>query len=77
MVTLLLEDNGPGVAVEELAKLFEPFYRPDKSRTRDTGGTGLGLSIVKTSIEAIGGTVTASTPITGGLELLITLPLPT
>jgi two-component system sensor histidine kinase CpxA len=72
-----LTDHGPGVPEDSLPRLFEPFYRVDTSRTRDTGGTGLGLSIVKTSIEAIGGTVTASSPITGGLELLITLPLPT
>lgn len=66
-VTLLIEDDGPGVAAEELAKLFEPFYRPDKSRTRDTGGTGLGMAIVESSVRASGGKVSAEKSAMGGL----------
>jgi two-component system sensor histidine kinase CpxA len=76
LLQIRLTDHGPGVPPESLPRLFDPFYRVDTSRTRDTGGTGLGLSIVKTSIESIGGTVTATSPATGGLELLITLPAP-
>ena len=74
MVTLLIEDNGPGVAAEELAKLFEPFYRPDKSRTRDTGGTGLGMAIVESSVRACGGKVTAEKSAMGGLLVRMVLP---
>lgn len=50
-------DDGPGVAAEHLPLIFEPFYRPDDSRSRETGGTGLGLSIVRAIVESHGGTV--------------------
>lgn len=66
-VSIVVEDNGPGVAAEELPKLFEPFYRPDKSRTRDTGGTGLGMAIVESSVRACEGKVSAGKSAMGGL----------
>ena len=72
-ISLVFRDNGPGVAEEELARLFEPFYRPDRSRTRDTGGSGLGLSIVRSCLEACGGRVTASRPADGGFEISVQL----
>lgn len=72
-ITLSFRDNGPGVAESELARLFEPFYRPDRSRTRDTGGSGLGLAIVRSCLEACGGHVTASRPAGGGFEVTATL----
>jgi len=66
-VLLAVADCGPGVPTESLPKLFDPFYRVDESRTRDTGGVGLGLTIVKTCVESCGGTVSASNRPEGGL----------
>lgn len=73
LILLGFRDNGPGVAEEELARLFEPFYRPDRSRTRDTGGSGLGLAIVRSCLEACGGRVSASRPAGGGFEVSVQL----
>ncbi|MBK1881204.1 HAMP domain-containing histidine kinase [Luteolibacter pohnpeiensis] len=73
-VTLTIEDNGPGVPAEEHSRLFEPFYRPDRSRNRETGGTGLGMAIVESSIRACGGKVSAAKSSLGGLMVKIELP---
>lgn len=59
VVRLTIIDDGPGVPESEIAHLFEPFYRPDTARTRETGGAGLGLTIVKSCVEACGGRVRA------------------
>jgi two-component system sensor histidine kinase CpxA len=71
--TLTVADDGPGVAEHELARLFEPFYRPDRSRSRETGGSGLGLAIVRTAIEACQGEVSAHLPASGGFSVTIRL----
>ena len=73
-VRITVTDNGPGVPQEELSRIFEPFYRLDRSRSRDTGGSGLGLAIVRTAIEACGGEASASLPDDGGFSVKITLP---
>lgn len=73
-VLLTIADQGPGVPAESLPRLFDPFYRVDTSRDRQTGGTGLGLAIVKTCIDTCGGTVTARNRDPHGLILEIELP---
>lgn len=73
-VNLTIEDDGPGVEEGNLPRLFEPFFRTDRSRSRDTGGTGLGLAIVESSISACGGGVSAERSSMGGLAILIRLP---
>jgi two-component system sensor histidine kinase CpxA len=73
-VSVTVSDNGPGVPSEELPRIFEPFYRLDRSRSRDTGGSGLGLAIVRTAIEACGGQAHASLPENGGFSVTLRLP---
>ncbi len=72
-IILSITDSGPGVPEEALHRLFDPFFRPESSRTRETGGAGLGLAIVKSCIEACGGTVTARNVQPRGLQVDFTL----
>lgn len=72
-VEILVQDNGPGVPPEALDRIFDPFFRAESSRSRDTGGVGLGLTIVKTCIEACRGAVAARNRSPQGLEVQITL----
>ncbi|MDE6333185.1 MAG: HAMP domain-containing histidine kinase [Muribaculaceae bacterium] len=66
-------DNGVGVKEASLPHLFERFFREDSGRSRKKGGTGLGLCIVQNTIEALGGTITASNREGGGLLFRFTL----
>jgi two-component system phosphate regulon sensor histidine kinase PhoR len=73
---LSVADQGPGIPEEDQSRVFERFYRVDKSRARDPGGTGLGLAIVKHLIELHKGTVVAENrPEGGGTRVVITLPI--
>ena len=72
-IILTVSDSGPGVPPDALDQLFDPFFRPDTARTRETGGTGLGLAIVKTCIEACGGRVAVRNREPSGLQLDFTL----
>ncbi len=71
-----VEDQGPGVAEPDLARLFEPFFRADRSRARSTGAEGLGLMIVRRAMEAHGGSASAQRGSTGGLRVVLRLPAP-
>lgn len=73
-VTLVVADHGPGVAEASLKQIFDPFYRGEPSRSRETGGVGLGLAIVKTCIEACRGRVQAANRSPRGLEVRVVLP---
>ena len=68
-------DRGPGIAPEELERIFEKFYRGRKTSAR-TEGTGMGLAIAKGIIEAHGGKIRAENRPGGGTEISVTLPLP-
>jgi len=72
--TITIEDAGPGIADTELERVFEPFYRIETSRNRDTGGTGLGLAVVRSIIRSHGGEITLSNSPKGGLRATVTLP---
>jgi len=72
-VHILVCDRGPGVPEAALARLGEPFYRPEVSRDRDSGGSGLGLAIVKRCVEACGGSVVFRNREGGGFEAEIRL----
>jgi len=73
-ILIRVEDEGPGVPPDEVEKVFEPFYRVESSRNRDTGGTGLGLSIARDIAQAHGGTLTLRNLPERGLEAMLTLP---
>jgi len=72
-VALAVSDDGPGIPEEDLSRVFERFYRVDKSRTRDPGGTGLGLAIVKHLVELHGGAVRVENRPEGGARFTITI----
>ena len=74
-LNLSVADTGNGIPSEELHRIFERFYRVDKSRTRESGGTGLGLSIVKHAIESQGGTINVTSKIGMGSTFTIHLPI--
>jgi len=58
---LVIEDEGPGIPVEERERVFEPFHRLEASRNRDSGGTGLGLTIVRRLVDRHGGGIELDT----------------
>jgi two-component system phosphate regulon sensor histidine kinase PhoR len=73
-VAISVSDEGPGIPEEDLTRVFERFYRVDKSRARDPGGTGLGLAIVKHLVELHGGEVRVENRPQSGARFTITLP---
>ena len=73
-IVIRVSDSGPGVPDEALARIFEPFYRIDDARNRQTGGAGLGLSIADRAIRLHGGQLRASNRKEGGLEVEMRIP---
>jgi signal transduction histidine kinase len=73
-LVLGIEDEGPGIPPEALEQVFEPFFRLEASRNRDSGGMGLGLSIARDIAQAHGGSLVLRNRESGGLEAVLTLP---
>ena len=73
-VEFSVRDFGMGIGSEHLDRIFERFYRVDKTRSRESGGTGLGLSIARHMVQSQGGTIRAESEMGGGSNFLFTLP---
>ncbi len=73
-LTLRIRDEGPGIAEPLLERVFDPFFRVEASRSRETGGSGLGLGIARNIARAAGGEVSLRNLPGGGLEVLLVLP---
>lgn len=73
-IKILIEDNGTGIPDNELPRIFERFYRVEKTRSRDYGGTGLGLSIARKVVEAHGGSIWITSRLGVGTRVWFTLP---
>ena len=74
LIEISVKDSGPGIAPEHHEKIFERFYRVDKSRDRQTGGSGLGLAIVKHIVRIHNGHVKLDSALGAGARFTITLP---
>ncbi len=75
LATVTVEDDGPGIPPDQLERVFDPFYRVEDSRNRETGGTGLGLPIARNIFRAHGGDVVLANRAGGGARATVTLPV--
>jgi len=75
-VEIAVEDTGIGIEAEDLSRVFDRFYRGDKSRSRHTGGTGLGLAIANWIVTRHGGDITAASVPGQGTTITLRLPAP-
>jgi two-component system sensor histidine kinase CpxA len=73
-VQVSVSDSGPGIAEAHIDRVFEPFYRVDEARSRDSGGHGLGLAIAASAVRRHGGSISAANREQGGLEVRVVLP---
>jgi signal transduction histidine kinase len=73
-VVIGVYDRGAGISAEDLPRVFEPFYRVDRSRSKDTGGYGIGLSLVKRIVDAHGGTIKLDSRLGEGTSVTVSLP---
>jgi two-component system OmpR family sensor kinase len=74
-VRIEVRDKGVGIAPEDLPRVFEPFFRGDRSRTRATGGLGLGLTLTRRIVEAHRGAIELSSAVGGGTQAVVRLPV--
>lgn len=72
-IDIIIDDEGPGIPEQEVSRVFDPFYRLEESRSRETGGVGLGLAIAQSTMQAHHGEIVLSNRPTGGLRARITL----
>lgn len=75
MARLEVKDTGIGIPAQDCERIFERFYRVDKSRSKETGGTGLGLSIVKHAVMVHKGHIRVHSTLGEGTSMVVTLPL--
>jgi heavy metal sensor kinase len=73
-VDIAVEDNGIGIPPEDLPRLFDRFYRSEKSRSRDFGGVGLGLALAKWIVSSHSGTITVESEVNRGSRFLVRIP---
>jgi protein-histidine pros-kinase len=73
-LTLLVDDDGPGIPQAQMDAVFEPFYRVESSRSRGTGGAGLGLYIARDLVRRQGGRLALANRAEGGLRAVVFLP---
>ena len=71
---IIVQDAGPGVPEADRERIFEPFYRADRSRSRDTGGYGLGLALCRRIVRGHNGSIVAEGSDGGGARFVISLP---
>lgn len=71
---ITIDDDGPGIPEDELARVFAPFHRLETSRSRTTGGSGLGLAVAQSVIRVHGGEITLANRAGGGLRQTVSLP---
>ncbi|MEH6648904.1 MAG: ATP-binding protein [Motiliproteus sp.] len=71
---ITIRDRGPGIPVSDIGRVFDPYFRLESSRSRNTGGTGLGLGIARDIVNAHGGELTLRNRKGGGLEIILSLP---
>ncbi len=74
LLEIMVDDDGPGIPDGERQRIFEPFYRLDRSRDRATGGFGLGLSIAHKAVALHGGSIRVEASALGGARFVISLP---
>ncbi len=74
MLGITIDDDGPGIAATDMARVFEPFVRVETSRSRETGGLGLGMAIARSIVRGHGGEITLANRLEGGLRVSIQLP---
>jgi signal transduction histidine kinase len=75
IITVIVKDNGPGIEESELDKVFDPYYRSPSTKRKLIVGSGLGLAITQEIIKAHGGTIILENCISGGLKVIVSLPV--